>query len=382
MDRIHEFDDIRPYTNEEAPQVIEQLVNDDAFKSAASHILGGVPFEIVANIMKSCKTVREFQEKISYKAVENALKNCTDEIKLDISSIKEREKSYIYISNHRDIVLDSSLLAIKLFEQGLDTVEIGIGDNLLIYPWIRNFVRLNKAFIVKRGLTMRQQLEASTELSRYIHFAITEKKQSIWIAQREGRAKDSSDITQESVLKMLAMGGGKDIRESLKEINILPLNISYEYDPCDYLKAKEMQLKRDNPEYKKSQSDDLENMAIGISGKKGRITFKTATCINSFIDSLPEDMTKPEIFKSVADYITKEIHINYTLYPCNYIAYDMHNNSCIYADKYSKEQKAEFEEYLNGQIAKIDIPDKDTEFLKERILTMYMNPVVNYYKAK
>lgn len=382
MDRIHEFDNIRPYTDEEVPQIVEQLVNDEAFKNAASHILGGIPFEMVAAIMRSCKTVRELQEKISYKAVLNAVKNCTDDITLDISSVKEKDKAYIYISNHRDIVLDSSLLAIKLFEQGLDTVEIGIGDNLLIYPWIRNFVRINKAFIVKRGLAMRQQLEASTELSRYIHFAITEKKQSIWIAQREGRAKDSSDITQESVLKMMAMGGSKDVKESLKELNLMPLNISYEYDPCDYLKAKEMQLKRDNADYKKSQSDDLENMGTGITGYKGRITFKTAECINGFIDSLPQDMSKPELFKAIAEHITKEIHRNYTLYPCNYIAFDMLNNTEECSGMYTAEQKSAFKKYLEGQIAKINIPNKDEEFLKERILTMYMNPVKNYKNAQ
>lgn len=382
MDRIHEFDDIRPFTNEEAPQIIDELINDEAFKQAVSYIFRGMPFDAIAQIMKSCKNIREFQEKICYPAVINTMQDCTDEINLDITSIEDRNKAYVYISNHRDIVLDSSLLAIKLFEHGLDTTEIAIGDNLLIYPWIRKFVRLNKSFIVKRGLQMRQQLEASTELSRYMHFAITEKQQSIWIAQREGRAKDSSDETQESVLKMMAMGGDKDIRKSLKELNILPLNLSYEYDPCDYLKAKEMQLKRDNENYKKEKKDDLENMATGITGYKGRINFKTGKCINDFIDSLPDGMSKPELFKEITNHITKEIHSNYTLYPCNYISYDLYHNSTEYADKYTQEQKETFIAYLNRQLDKIDIPNKDTNFLKERILIMYMNPVINYYKAK
>lgn len=383
MDRIHEFDNIRPFTNEEAPQIIDELINDEAFKQAASYIFRSMPFEAIAQVMKSCKSVRELQEKICYPAVINTMKNCADDIILDITSIKEdKDKPYIYISNHRDIVLDSSLLAIKLFEQGLDTPEIAIGDNLLIYPWIRKFVRLNKAFIVKRGLSMRQQLEASTELSKYMHFAIKEKHQSIWIAQREGRAKDSSDETQESVLKMMAMGGDKDVRKSLKELNILPLNISYEYDPCDYLKAKEMQLKRDNENYKKEKKDDLENMATGITGYKGNIRFKTGKCINDFIDTLPEGMSKPELFKEITNHITKEIHSNYTLYPCNYISFDMYHNSTEYASKYTNEQKEKFTAYLNRQIDKIDIPNKDIDFLKERILTMYMNPVINYYKHK
>lgn len=380
MDRIHEFDNIRPYTDEEVPQIVEQLVNDEAFKSAASHILGGIPFEMVAAIMKSCKTVRELQEKISYKAVLNAVKNCTDNITLDISSIKEKDKAYIYISNHRDIVLDSSLLAIKLFEQGLDTVEIGIGDNLLIYPWIRNFVRINKAFIVKRGLAMRQQLEASTELSRYIHFAITEKKQSIWIAQREGRAKDSNDRTQDSVLKMLSMGGNGDVIDSLKELNIVPLSLSYEYDPCDFLKAQEMQLKRDVEGFKKSQKDDLVNMQTGIFGYKGRIHFQAGPCINDELEAL-RGLPKTEIFTRVSEIIDHHIHKNYRLYPGNYIACDMLDGSQSMAGHYTAEDKIKFEAYLQKKIGLIDIPGKDESFLRNRILTMYANPAINHLQA-
>ena len=183
-----------------------------------------------------------------------------------------------------------------LVERGLDTVEIAIGDNLLIYPWIKKLVRVNKSFIVQRALTMRQMLESSARMSRYMHYTIGEKHQSIWIAQREGRAKDSDDRTQESVLKMLAMGGERDIIDSLTEMNIVPLSISYEYDPCDFLKAKEFQLKRDMPDYHKTTADDLLNMQTGLLGYKGHVHFQPAPCINDKLAQLDHSLPKQELF--------------------------------------------------------------------------------------
>ena len=165
-------------------------------------------------------------------------------------------------------------------------MEIAIGDNLLIYPWIKKFVRVNKSFIVQRALTMRQMLESSARMSRYMHYTIGEKNQSIWIAQREGRAKDSNDRTQDSVLKMLAMGGEGDVVSRLMEMNIAPLAISYEYDPCDYLKAQEFQLKRDIEGYKKTMADDLKNMQTGLFGYKGRVHFQTGACLNDLLSTV------------------------------------------------------------------------------------------------
>lgn len=216
---------------------------------------------------------------------------------------------YTFVSNHRDIVLDSAFLDVKLVEAGYPTTaEIGIGDNLLIYPWIKRLVRMNKAFTVRRGLSLRETLAASQLMSRYIHFAVTQKKENIWLAQREGRAKDSDDRTQEAVLKMLAMGG------DLRELNIVPLTISYEYDPCDYLKAQEFQQKRDNPAFKKSRQDDLDNMKTGIFGYKGRVVYRAAAPVDSWIGELA-DLPKTEYFKAVAERMDKEIHRNYEPVP-------------------------------------------------------------------
>ncbi len=377
MESTGKFDDIRSFNDDEMRQAVEELVTDEYFKKSVTAISGGVPFDAIAAVMRSCTTVHEFQQRVCYPIVTNLIKQCSDEVSLDLSSMKDKSQAHVYMSNHRDIVLDSALLSIKLLEQGLDTVEIAIGDNLLIYPWIKTFVRLNKAFIVKRGLTMRQQLEASCELSSYIHHTITQKKQSIWIAQREGRAKDSSDETQESVIKMLALNGDRDVRKSLSELDIIPLTISYEFDPCDYLKAQEMQLKHDNPSYKKEAKDDLQNMSIGISGYKGRINYKTGKSLNEILDELPSGMSKPELYKKITERITNEIHQNYTLFPCNYVACDLLEGGDRFKSHYTNDDKVNFTDYLHNQIEKVDLPNKDNKFLMRCILNMYMKPVMN-----
>jgi hypothetical protein len=212
-------------------------------------------------------------------------------------------------------------------------------------------------------------------MSEYIHYAVTKKRENIWIAQREGRAKDSDDRTQESVLKMLAIGG------ELNELNIVPLTISYEYDPCDYLKAKEFQLKRDNPAYKKSKQDDLDNMKTGILGYKGRVHYRCGTAINTWLNEL-KDLPRKEFFTAVAQRMDREIHLGYYLYPANYVADDLLTGQEIYSSHYTKADKERFERYLAGQLAKIDIPNKDEAFLRTMMLTMYANPLRNQLKAK
>jgi peroxiredoxin family protein len=268
-----------------------------------------------------------------------------------------------------------------LVDHGRDTVEIAIGDNLLIYPWIKRLVRINKSFIVKRGLPMRQMLEASERMSRYMHYTIAIKNQSIWIAQREGRAKDSNDRTQDSVLKMIAIGGEGDIVERIKEMNIAPLAISYEFDPCDYLKASEFQLKRDVEGYKKSMEDDLLNMQTGILGYKGRVHFHVAPSINKEIDKLDRSMNKQEMYASISAIIDREIHSNYRIYPCNMIANDMLNGSHDFAAHYTDDDLKRFESYIEGQLAKINIENPDRPFLREVMLKMYANPLKNYMAA-
>jgi hypothetical protein len=260
----------------------------------------------------------------------------------------------------------------------MDTVEIAIGDNLLIFPWIEDLVRVNKSFIVKRGLSSRQILESSQRLSAYIAHTISEKKQSIWIAQREGRAKDSNDRTQESLLKMFNMYGKGSFVENLSLLNICPLCISYEYDPCDYLKAKEMLQRKLNPDFKKNPMDDLLNMQTGVMGYKGSVMYEITGNIQQELKEIGSKMaSRNEQIDLVTELIDHRIHSNYYIFAVNKIAYDLLRDENRFAKEYTTMEKLDFERYLSLQIAKIDIPDKDEDFLMIRLLEMYANPLIN-----
>ena len=377
-----EFDEIRPYAPEELPQVFEELIADPMFKAVVGQVMPGIPFDMIAAQMRQCKTNLDFQKAFFYRLLKDLVQKCAKGLVFDCSAIKDKSINYTFISNHRDIVLDSALLSVVLIENGMNTVEIAIGDNLLIYPWIKKIVRINKSFIVKRGLGLREQLKSSMLMSSYMHYAISQKHENIWIAQRQGRAKDSNDRTQDSILKMMVMGGEGEIFDRLKEMSLVPLSLSYEFDPCDYLKAKEAQQKRDDANFKKSEADDLTNMQIGIYGYKGHIHFQTAACINDELDEIKSrNLPKTEVFTVIAELIDKHIHQNYHLYPCNYIAMDALNGDSKFADKYTEEDKAQFEGYLAKQMEKIDLPNKDMDFLRHYMLTMYANPAINHLKA-
>ena len=229
---------------------------------------------------------------------------------------------------------------------------------------------------------MREMLRASQTMSRYMHFAIAEKHENIWIAQREGRAKDSDDRTQDALLKMMAMGGEGNVIERLRQLHLTPMALSYEFDPCDYLKAKEFQQKRDIEGFRKSQADDLLNMQTGIFGQKGRVHFQAAPCIDPWLDTLDPDMPKAELFPLIAQHIDSEIHRNYRLFPSNYIAADALLGESTYSDRYTRDELLAFDEYIAQRIALIDLPAPDENFLRERLLTMYANPVRNKAKTE
>ena len=375
-----EFDDIRPYNPEELPAICEELIADPEFKEVMTRAFPQMPYEHICGAMRMCKTNLDFQKAIVKPFLEGLLQKLSSGFELTYDC-KEQLANALYISNHRDIILDSALLDVALVNEIDNTVEIAIGDNLLIRPWIKKLVRVNRSFIVQRSLTMRELLASSKRLSSYIHYAIADKKQPVWIAQREGRAKDSNDFTAESVLKMLAMYSSADPVEALKQLNIAPTTLSYEYDPCDYLKAKEFQQKRDNPEHKKSPLDDLLNMQTGLFGYKGRIHFHVAKCINDKLDALDATLTKGEKFAAAKEIVDRTIHSNYHFWAINYYFYELLTGDTRFADKYTAEEKANLDAYLASRIEKVDLPNKDVEFLREKILQMYANPVVNYLKA-
>ena len=379
-----QFDEIRPYEPEEMQEAFNGLLNDRHFnavmKGFAPWLPKGVRNVLLRLAFTGVKTPLDFQKRFMKPVVKYIIRKHTDGCTFDDTAVSHRaarsDKRFTFVSNHRDIVLDSAFLDVLLVEAGYPTtVEIGIGDNLLIYPWIKRLVRMNKAFTVRRGLSPKEMLRSSQLMSSYIHYAVTQKKENIWIAQREGRAKDSDDRTQDAVLKMLAMGG------DLSELNIVPLTISYEYDPCDYLKAQEFQQKRDNPSFKKSRQDDLDNMKTGIFGYKGRVHYHCAAPINTWIGEL-KDLPKKGFFAAVAERMDQEIHRHYRLYPCNYIALDMLEGQSSNNSHYTEADRQRFEQYLSGQLAKISIPNKDDAFLRQCMLRMYANPLRNYLREK
>ncbi|MBR1839238.1 MAG: 1-acyl-sn-glycerol-3-phosphate acyltransferase [Prevotella sp.] len=390
---IHDFDEIRPYEPEEMPVVFEELIKDRQFNLVIKGFVPWLPKSIRNGVLrllfKGVKTTQDFQVRFMKPVVKLELWKCTGGTTFGYPKDINKDDRFLFVSNHRDIVLDSAILDLMLYNNGFNrTCEIGIGDNLLIYPWIKKLVRMNKAFTVRRGLTAHEMMRSSLLMSQYIHFAINQKRENIWIAQREGRAKDSDDRTQDSVLKMFCMGydngngndNGNNVIDALKHLHIAPLTISYEHDPCDYLKAQEFQAKRDNPAWKKSKQDDLDNMKTGILGKKGKVHYEVSPCINDWLDTLDASMPKKEILHLVAEHIDHEIHSRYKIYPCNWIALDEldgSNNS----DKYTAKDKADFDKYIEGQIAKVKLPNPDKAFLRERIMTMYANPLRNYLAA-
>ena len=376
-----EFDDIRAYGPEDLPEAYERLTADPQFKAVVEKVFPHVPFEALSAKLKQCKTNLDFQVTFCYPFLKDLLSKASTGCDIDITNI-DINRRYTFVSNHRDIVLDSALLDVMLIDSGFKTTcEIAIGDNLLAAPWIKDLVRVNKSFIVLRSAGIREMLTNSKRMSEYMHLVINEKNDNIWIAQREGRAKDSDDRTQEAILKMMAMGGEGTATERLRQLHIVPLSISYEYDPCDYLKAAEFQLKRDIEGWKKSKQDDVLSMQTGIMGFKGAIHYHCAPAIDDYLEQIPADTPKGDIFKVVASHIDKCIHSNYRLYPNNVAALDILEGTSH--GGYSESEKATFEQYIAKQLSKtVDMLNKlgitpDKPFLRERMLTMYANPARN-----
>lgn len=374
------FDDIRPLNNDEVKDAIEELVANADFERAFRYIKPNLDWAEFTAQIRACKTKEEFKSVLAYDAVMTVARNTTFSLTISGRSRLPKDKAACtFISNHRDIVLDASFLNVMLYDVGYGMTQVAIGDNLLIRPWIKTLVRLNNSFLVKRGVSVRQMLEVSNTLSAYIHHTIKDTKESIWIAQREGRAKDSDDRTQGSVLKMLNMGGDKgNMLENLMDLNIVPVAISYEFDPCDFLKAKEFQMKRDDPEFMKSQRDDLLSMETGILNNKGRVHFTITSPINAQLAKLDPEMEKNELVNAIASVIDTEIYKNYRFYPCNYVAFDMLSGTRRFHEHYGPKDKKAFEEYMQGQLDKIVLPNKDEAFLRTKILEMYSNPLKNY----
>lgn len=383
MENEFNYDDMRPYHDDEVKATLEKLTNEPEFIYVLKFLYPNMDIDKLIQQLRSLNSIKEFQLQIIGPLILSIVQKAKGVYTLNGMEQLSFDEKYLFISNHRDIIMDAALLNTLFAEKGFDTTENAIGDNLCTRPWISDVLKLNKSFLIKRNGTKRELFNAFVKQSTYIRETITQKRNSIWLAQREGRAKDSDDRTQESLLKMLTISAKNNLKESFIELNITPICVSYEYDSCDYLKAMEFQQKRDNPDFKKSEEDDVTSMQIGITGYKGQMIYEVCQPINKEIEQfIQPDDDRNTILNKIAQLIDNKIHLNYHLFPCNYIALDNLNNESQFLGKhYTAEEKIKFEKYVDAQIEKIDWADKDIPFLKEKFWIMYANPAINQFKA-
>lgn len=374
---IEEFEKIRSYNDADLKRVLDLLVKEPDFIRLIQFLYPSIPLEKFLEKLYSCQNIRDFQLKIIHPYLVEILDCTSDGISSSGFENLNIDEAYFYMSNHRDIVLDPAFLNVVLFDEGYDTTEVAIGDNLLVYPWIKHLVRLNRSFIVNRNMQPRELLQVSRRLSAYIKDRMQNHKMSVWMAQREGRSKDANDRTQQGVLKMLNLSGEGNFISNMRELNFVPVSISYEFDPCDFLKAREFLLKKEDPDYVKSQADDLKSMYTGLTGYKGKIHFHFCRPLNQRIDPLEKIENRNEQVIAFGQLVDTRIHDNYIIYPGNYIAHDIWNNTNEFSDKYTTEEKEKFVGYMDKQIEKIPEASGNEAFLRNSILEMYANPLIN-----
>ncbi len=375
MPYMPEFDEIRPYNDDEVPQVMNRLLKEKDFIRFAKWIFPEISVkELIQNLQK-IKTIHDFQLTFVYPILNKIIKQSITELTYSgIDNVKPNTP-YIFITNHRDIVLDSALLNYVLYQNGHETAEIAIGSNLLITNWITDLVKLNRTFIVQRNVPGRKLYHYSFILSKYIRYTITEKKRSVWISQREGRTKDGDDKTQVSLIKMFNISGEKDWVSNYVEVNILPVTINYEIEPCDIEKVRELYLRQKHENYQKSPLDDLNQMAGGMFAPKGRVHLTFGEPLNPKIPYLTR-FPKKTFFQNLAKLVDTEIYKGYRLLPFNFVAADLLFDDITFSQYYTKQDKDKFLSMMHEKLSKID---GEPEILRKLFLNIYANPVKNYF---
>jgi len=380
MHSTYNFDDIRPYRNDEFSTILARLLNDPEFERVLQNklILGDVEFVQMKAAMMETKSIEEFQKRFVVPIINKILASSSNGLTMSGLENLNKNQRYLFVSNHRDIILDSALLNVKMHADGFSSTEIAIGSNLLIFPWINDLVRINRSFIVKRNIPVKQMLLSSRLLSHYIRQMITKGSDSIWIAQREGRAKDGNDYTQPAVLKMLNMSNNGSFFEGFRELKIVPMAISYEIEPCGNEKVAELKRRQNDPNFQKTEKDDLLNMVSGLRNQKGRIHIQIGKPIdNDVLLHIAEEPGTNEQLRLLAEHIDNEIYKNYQLFPNNYIAYDLYFKTSKYASHYTAEQK---DAYLELTHKRLQLVNEDIEDSMVLWLKMYATPVYNYEK--
>ncbi|SDG97786.1 Acyltransferase [Flavobacterium omnivorum] len=373
---MQKFDAIRPFYNSEINEALQNVVNHPMMKALMNFTFPGVADEVWKEQLRKTHSIRDFQCNFIYQSVQRVLEKSSDGLTTSGFENLRPNTSYLFISNHRDILLDTTLLNTALFEHGLVMTASAIGDNLVKKSFLNTLAKLNRNFLVQRGLTPREMLQSSKLLSEYIGELLLHENRSVWIAQREGRTKDGNDETNPGILKMLGMGSDeKNLMDYFRKIKIVPVSISYEYDPTDALKMPQLMAEANNEVYIKEKNEDFMTILSGALGQKKRIHIHVGKVLDTEIDEIKaeKDSTNKQIV-AVAQVIDDAILGNYELWPTNFIAYDIVYKTNRYAHLYTENEKSLFERRLEMRI------DHDNPVALDGFLAMYANPVVNKLK--
>jgi hypothetical protein len=365
------FENIRPYSNSEAIIAIRELFNNQDFIKSLSFLKEDLDLPKLIESALNCKSILEFQVQFSSKVFQYFLQKSSSHILYSGIENIDPTKAYLFIANHRDIVLDSSALQNYFFENNLHGSKTAIGDNLMTSPIFVELARINNMMLVLRSSSIHEKITNLHLLSEYIHYSIFEENQSVWIAQRSGRTKDGYDTTQQGLIKMFSMAKKTDPIETLKSLNITPVTISYEYESCDQLKAREMALS-ENGEYVKKPGEDFQSIVQGVMGYKGEIRICIGNPITEKLDTIDRTLSNNDQLYAVCKLVDQQIYADYHLFKSNYIAYDFQENSTEFQHLYSQKDREDFINYLNKQ-AQVD--DVSVEKMIHYLLLIYSNPV-------
>ena len=376
------FDDLRPYNQEEIAPAMQRIAASEYFPLMAQFIFPEKDVEEVRNMVRHIRTTHEFQLQIMYYFNKKVIERSAGSFTFSGTEYLEQDKSYLFISNHRDIMLDSALMQYMLHINGFRTTEITFGDNLMSSQLIIDIGRSNKMFKVVRGGNMRDFYSNSLHLSKYIRHTITEKNESVWIAQRGGRTKDGNDMTDQGIIKMFCMSGTADPVHSADELNMVPVAMSYQIESCDILKTRELYLSRNDAKYIKQKDEDLNSILTGVAQQKGNIHIAICEPVRRGELEAIEYNQPNEFYKSLATLIDGRIHQNYKLHSNNYIAHDLRSGKDTYSTCYTPEDKAAFIERTAQMLHQID---GEKDILISIFWGIYANPVENqllYYPKK
>lgn len=369
-----EFDDMRSYTDAEIPAAMKRIAESQSLPLLASYIYPNENCEEVRKRIAAYKTIRSFQTETMSVVNEQIIANTTDGFSCNGISHLSPKKQYLYVSNHRDIMLDASLLQYHLFTQGFETTEITFGANLMQGQLVIDIGKSNKMFRVERpGGSIRDFYKKSLHLSRYIRYCIRQKHESVWIAQRNGRTKDGMDRTDQGIIKMFCMSEPEDKIRAIADLHIVPVAVSYEWEPCDVLKTLEL-YESQFTKYTKKPGEDLNSILTGILQRKGHVHFELCEPLTDVELHAYDGLTNNEYHRAVSHLIDRRIVNAYRLYPNNFIAYDLRYGTQQYGDMYTEEEKEQFLKHLNT-LEKYDTCDIDR--LKDIFLGIYSNPILN-----